>query len=275
LLLAVPLAGAIVFSSLISPGKAAASDDISRTASAAPSPVPLGGAKYAKSLILDDTGAQLKAWNQTSANCPVNPGYIADGVVAAGSGGTIKLTTSGRRGSCVALVSPGAYSSGVIEADLYFPALPGKPGAIANWTSFWLSGQTWPNDGELDAVEVEPVDGRNAVTWHSGTASAPFVAATSDYFPTRLPVQSANLNPGWHTVDIVYAKGFFAVYYDGRQYTSYTSSHVTGHPLNVYVTMTDTPDNSWVEGRIGGPPVNSDSSPATLMLKYLRIWSYR
>jgi hypothetical protein len=275
LLLTVLLAGATGFSSLIPAGTAAASDGISRAASAAPSPTPLGGAKYAGSLILDDAGAQLKAWNQTAAECPVNPGYIGDGVVAAGSGGTIKLTTSSKRGSCVALVSPDAYSSGVIEARLYFPALPGKPGTIANWTSFWLTGQVWPDDGELDAVEVEPVDGRNAVTWHSGTASAPFVASTSGFFPARLPVQSANLTPGWHTVDVVYAKGFFAVYYDGGQYTSYTSSHIPGRPLNIHVTMTDTPDNSSVEQRIGGPPVNSDGSPATLTLKYLRVWSYR
>jgi hypothetical protein len=32
---------------------------------------------------------------------------------------------------------------------------------------------------------------------------------------------------------------------------------------------------SWVEQRIGGRPINSDSSPATLAVKYLRIWSYR
>lgn len=272
LALAVPLAGAIAASSLIAPGVANASSGISRAASP---PVPVGGAKYAKSLILNDTWSQLRSWNKTSSYCSASPGFAGDGTVTAGPGGAIRLTTKGKPGSCVALISPGAYSSGVIEADMYFPALPGKPGAIANWTGFWLSGAAWPADGELDAVEVEPVDGRNAVTWHSGTASAPFTASTSDYFPTRLPIRSANLTPGWHTVDIVYAKGFFAVYYDGKQYTSYTSSHIPGRPLNLYVTMSDTPDTKWVRQRIGGPPINSDRSPATLTLKYLRIWSYR
>jgi hypothetical protein len=76
-------------------------------------------------------------------------------------------------------------------------------------------------------------------------------------------------------VDVVYTRGFFAVYYDGREYTSYTSAHVTGDPLNIYLTTTVTPDVSAARQQTGGPPVNSDSSPATFTVKYLRIWSYR
>jgi len=255
---------------------AAAADGASGTVSAPSSPTPLAGAQYAKSLILNDAGARLKSWNKTPSDCPANPGYFADGAVTADSSGAIKLTTTSKRGSCVALVSPGAYSSDVIEADIYFPALPGQPGTIANWTAFWLTdGPAWPKAGELDAVEVEPVDATNAVTWHSGTASSLFTVSTSPYFPPRLPAKAANLKPGWHTVDIVYTSGFFAVYYDGRMYTSYSGSQVTGSPLNIYLTMINTPDNSWVRQRIGGPPVNSVSSPATLAVKYLRIWSYR
>jgi hypothetical protein len=76
-------------------------------------------------------------------------------------------------------------------------------------------------------------------------------------------------------VDIVYAKGFFAVYYDGQQYSTYTSSNVTGSPLNIYITTSVTPDISSIVQQLGGPPVNSDSSPATLAVKYLRIWSFQ
>ena len=70
------------------------------------------------------------------------------------SDGDATLSTTGKPGSCVGIVSPGAYSSGVIEADIDFPALPGKPGTIANWTAFWMTNQAaWPVDGEIDAVE--------------------------------------------------------------------------------------------------------------------------
>jgi len=245
------------------------------SAAAATGPAPVGGAKYAKALVLNDAGAKLATWNRTQPFCSPDPGYLANGAVRAGSGNVLSLTTSGTPGSCVALISPGTVSSGVIESRIYFPALPGHPGTIANWTGFWLSGPNWPADGELDAAEVEPVDATNAVTWHSGTAANLFSKSTAPYFPPRLPIESPNLKPGWHTVDIVYTKGEFAVYYDGRRYTHYVSSNVTGRPLNIYFTMTDTPDNSWVESRIGGPPINSSPQAATMTVQYLRIWSFR
>ncbi len=242
----------------------------------APAPgTPLAGGSYAGSLLLSDTGSRLASWNQTAAFCPELPFQVTDGTVGADSSGAATLTVNGP-GSCAALGSPDSYSSAVIEAEIDFPALPGHPGTIANWTALWLTDdRAWPEDGELDAVETEPVNGVNAVSWHSGTSAAQFVASTDGFFPARLPVRGPNLTPGWHTVDVVYTRGFFAVYYDGRQYTSYTSGHVTGDPLNIYITTTVTPDVSAARQEIGGPPVNSDSLPATLAVKYLRIWSYR
>jgi hypothetical protein len=231
---------------------------------------------YLGSLIVNDTGAQLKSWNETSSYCPEATDIIGDGTIGTDSSGDVTLTTTGKPGSCAALISPGAYASDVIEADLYFPTLPGEPGTIADWTTFWMTdGPAWPVDGELDGVEVEPVDATNAVTWHSGTTSAPFTASTSTFSQVRLPVYGPNLTPGWHTVDIVYTKGFFAVYYDGQEFTSYTSSNVTGSPLNIYFTIVNTPATSAVEKQIGSPPINSDSSPATFTVRNLKIWSLR
>jgi hypothetical protein len=88
-------------------------------------------------------------------------------------------------------------------------------------------------------------------------------------------VDGPNLAPGWHVVDIVYTKGFFALYYDGRQFTSLSSGVITGSPLNILITTNVTPDISQVEQTIGGPPLNSDSSPAGLAAKFVKIWSYK
>ena len=62
-------------------------------------------------------------------------------------------------------------------------------------------------------------------------------------------------------VDIVYTKGFFAVYYDGKQFTSLSSDDVTGDPLNIYLTTSVTPDISQIQQQLGGPPVNSALHP--------------
>jgi hypothetical protein len=237
---------------------------------------PLGGAHYAGSLRLNASGSQLASWNQTSTFCPETFWQVANGTVGTDASGNATLSVNGQTGSCVAAVSPRAYSSAVIEADIDFPALPGSSSTIADWTSFWLTdGNAWPQDGELDAVEAQPVNGINAVSWHSGSDASQFVASTDDFFPTKLSQGAANLTPGWHVVDIVYTQGFFAVYYDGKQYTSYTSGNVTGDPLNIYLTTSVTPDISTIQQELGGPPVNSDSSPATIAVKYVRVWSYQ
>jgi hypothetical protein len=36
-----------------------------------------------------------------------------------------------------------------------------------------------------------------------------------------------------------------------------------------------TPDNSEVEQTIGNAPQNSDSSPAGMAVKYVKIWSFK
>jgi hypothetical protein len=263
---AVVAAGTVAgVSGVIAPGPAAA----------AGVPGPLAGGSYAKTLVLNDGGAKIAAWNKSASYCTVSPDYKPTAKVGVSKTGSATLTTTGTAGSCGALISPAAYSSGVIEASIYFPPLPGKPNTIANWVGIWQAGATWPNDGELDATEVEPVDATNAVTYHSGTSSALFSASTSIYTTTRLPIKTANIKPGWNMVDIVFKKGFFAVYYNRHLYTTYTSSHIVGKPMNIYITNVNTPNTTWVRQQIGNKPINSSSKPASVQVKYLRVWSYK
>jgi hypothetical protein len=252
-----------------------ASGSPSSTAAATPA-AGSGPLASAGTLLLDKSGSALTSWNATSSYCPATNGYLADGTVGTDSSGGATLNTTSKPGSCVALISPATYSSVVIEADMYYPSVPGKPGTIANWSGLWLTDSArWPEAGELDASEIEPVDGTNAVTWHSGTTASEFTASTSSFSPLVLPTQGANLTPGWHTIDVVYTKGYFSVYYDGHPFTTYTSSNVTGDPLNVYFTAVNSPDTPAVQNAIGGPPVNSANAPSTLAVKYLKIWSYK
>jgi hypothetical protein len=243
-----------------------------------PAPVPMAGANHAGSLVLNASGSELTSWNQTSTFCPEQSFPLADGAVSTDSDGNATLSTTGKPNSCVGIVSPDAYSSGVIEAGIDFPALPGKPGTIANWTAFWMTNQdNWPVDGEIDAVESEPATGVNAVGYHWGTRESPQAVSTDGFAPDgNLPKDGPNLTPGWHTVDVVYTKGYFAVYYDGKQYTSASNSVITGAALNIIVSSGVTANTSAMQKKLGGgSPKNSDSSPATLAIKDLRVWSYK
>jgi hypothetical protein len=238
----------------------------------------MGGSEYAGSLILDKSGDQLTSWNQTQEFCTSSSWEVPDGTVSTNSDGDATLSTTGAAGSCVAIFSPDGYSSGVIEAEIDFPALPGNSNMIANWTSVWLTSQqagTWPQVGELDSVEAEPDVGRSACSYHWGSADNLQTVSTESGGQAHLPAQSNNIGPGWHTVDIVWTSGFFAVYYDGNLYASYSSSVVTGAALQVAISTSVAPDNSQVENLLGGPPINSDSSPATIAVKYVKVWSYK
>lgn len=70
------------------------------------------------------------------------------------------------------------------------------------------NGAAWPQDGELGAVEAEPVDGVNATAWHGGTTDNPLWLSTDGFARDgALPKNGPHLTPGWHVVDIAYTKG--------------------------------------------------------------------
>jgi hypothetical protein len=241
------------------------------------SPPPVAGASYAGSVVLNSTGAQLASWNATSSFCTQQSWETPSGVVSNDRFGDAMVAVNGQDGSCAGLISPQSYSSAVIEAFIYFPPLPGSSGTIADWTSVWLTNQAnWPADGELDAVEAEPATGVNAVAYHWGSAGSPQSMSTDGFAQGgTLPKDGPNLTSGWHVVDIVYTKGFFAVYYDGKEYTSLSSSIVTGAPVNILITTSVTPDNAQIEQQLGNAPQNSDSSPAAMAVKYVKVWSFK
>lgn len=242
-----------------------------------PSTVPVGpAASYAGQLELNASGAQVAAWDQTSKYCRESSWTVPDGTVTTEPAGDAELSTTGKPGSCVAVITPGAYSSGVIEADIDFPALPGKPGTIANWTAFWLTNQAkGPADVKIGAVETEPLTGVNAVSYHGGTRKKPLDMSTDGLARDgKIPVAGPNLTPGFHVVDVVFTKGFFAVYYDGKEFASAHSSAITGAPLNILLNSAVAPSTRTVEKTIGGKPKNSDRSPASVEVKYLNVWAY-
>ena len=62
---------------------------------------------------------------------------------------------------------------------------------------------------------------------------------------------------------------------DGKEFTSLNSDDVTGDALNIYLTTSVTPNTDSIQQQLGGPPVNSSSSPATLAVKYVKVWQYQ
>src|ERR1700740_411624 len=90
-------------------GAAAAAVGV-HVATSGPAPVPVAAASYAGSLELNASGSQLASWNQTSKYCTEDSWEVPDGAVSTGSSGDATLSTTGKPGSCAAIISPQAYS---------------------------------------------------------------------------------------------------------------------------------------------------------------------
>lgn len=64
--------------------------------------------------------------------------------------------------------SPGySYTYGYYEARIYLP--PASSGVIANWPAWWMDGQAWPADGEIDTMEG--LSGGASSTFHNSSGA--------------------------------------------------------------------------------------------------------
>jgi hypothetical protein len=162
-------------------------------------------------------------WNSPTnspGNCPANPSQVS-----LNSSGYAELSTSGDEGNCVSIESPHEYPTVdgyVYEADVYFSTWE-------NWPAFWMYGNDWPQDGEIDAVEAN-LD-NNYVTWHYGTNNS--TTGTGPWNGQVVTPTGANISPGWHIIDIAFGGNRIQVFYDGYSYVTIqeTLTNTTDDPM--------------------------------------------
>lgn len=95
------------------------------------------------------------------------------------------------------LVGPNSF----IQALVYIPEGQGQSGtgaefpwgSSANWPALWTTGENWPADGEIDALEVQ--HGRSCEQTHYGTSGEQ--SSVSNCGPLGGP------SVGWTTVSIL------------------------------------------------------------------------
>src|SRR5581483_7553802 len=130
---------------------------------------------------------------------------------------------------------------GYFEAKVY---LPSSGGEIANWPGFWLDGQNWPTDGELDVVEG--LGGQAAYHFHS-PSGGPGSAVSGDY-------------TGWHTFGADWEPGKVDYYYDNQLVGTITTG-ITNSPM--YLIL-----NNGM-GTWGGPQM----VPADMQVDWVHVYS--
>ena len=196
---------------LIGPGTAHAANPV-------PLPAPLANHPFA----FQKNGPEIYSWGP-GANSPGN--CTADRSELSSDGTNAVLVTSGQSGDCTDLQSPHTYPTQdgyVYETYMY-------ASNWSQWASFWMYGNDWPADGEIDSAEGG--SGTSYTSYHYEGSGGPASYSTCNDTngcdggakPLQYGPSGANITPGWHTVDISYGghgagQGEVCVWFDGHEY---------------------------------------------------------
>jgi hypothetical protein len=142
------------------------------------------------------------------------------------------------------------------EAKIWFPGPPiGTPGQqIYNWPAWWMAGEDWPANGEIDIAEGLG-DGS------SGTLTINYHDSSGNYNGPN-PGPSGNWSNSWHTYGVIRNSTSFTAYYDGV--AVYT--HATGDEGGDMALLLDISS-----GEYGGEPLYGTSSQ--MQVEYVRAWT--
>jgi hypothetical protein len=198
--------------------------------------------------------------------CPANPA-----AVSLNAGGYAELKTTGAADKCAWIASPKAMPTRpgyVYEADVYYSN-------FKDWPGYWMLGNSWPAQGELDAAE--PNFGVNYVTWHQAACNSSRADTEISTNPwayackTTVKASGKNIKPGWHVIDIAWTASGVQVYYDGALYVTIRENVTTGQagdPMRVTFSEGSCLDggaNECVPGGVG--------TPGNVQVRYLRVFS--
>jgi beta-glucanase (GH16 family) len=170
------------------------------------------------------------------------------------SDGALNLTAVARAESCGGLTQP--FASGIVTTDGKFSFTYGymeariwMPGSsrVTDWPAFWADGQSWPADGELDAVEG--LGGAACAHFHS-PAGGPGACASGGY------------GGAWHTFAADWEPGSVTYYYDGTKIWTDISG-ITSAPMYLILNLA-------VSSSVSAPTV----APATMRVDYVRVWQH-
>ena len=140
------------------------------------------------------------------------------------------------------------FTYGYAEAQL---TLPTNGTVIANWPAWWLDGQNWPMDGEIDIMEG--LSGHAAWHYHYDSGGG------SDSHPIG---GNINTSPGTHIYGVNWYPGHLDFYYDGTLVASASSGSLSGG-----ATISSSPMYLLLDYDGGSGPV-----PATMVVNYVRVF---
>jgi hypothetical protein len=178
------------------------------------------------------------------------PGYATNVTV----NGQLNLQRISTNGGCISSNPYGGAKAGFQFAYGYAESqitLPTNGTVIAQWPAWWLDGQSWPMDGEIDIME-----GLNGyAAWHYHYDSG----GGLDSHPIG---GNINTSPGTHIYGVNWYPGHLDFYYDGTLVASATNGSLSGG-----ATISSSKMYLILLYAAGSGPL-----PATMVVHYVRVF---
>jgi beta-glucanase (GH16 family) len=195
------------------------------------------------------------------AQVSVSGGNLELTAVSASPAGCIKKDGSAASYASGLVMSHGLYdfAYGFIEARIFLPPGSGTP---ENWAAFWVTGQVWPEDGEIDVMETLGGGSDTRWTYHYDSDTGP---GTTHSQITGTPNNLLVGGSGWHVFGADWQTDSITFYYDGANVGSIAASDLAGG-----AAIASTPHYFILNlGLNGNYPV---SVPSTMKVDYVRHW---
>jgi len=172
-----------------------------------------------------------------------DPAQVSEG------NGELDLTAAAR--SC----DGHSYASGMVESNGkfnftygYIEARIWTPKGTGMWPAFWLDGQNWPQDREIDVLEAYGTD-TSLYHYHYAGCGMDCELGGSVEVPGAMS--------SWHTYAADWEPDVITWYYDGQKVWQYSTS-ITSSPMYIIVNL--------------GLNSSSSAVPATMRVDYVRVW---
>lgn len=140
------------------------------------------------------------------------------------------------------------FTYGYAEAQM---TLPTNGTVISHWPAWWLDGQSWPMDGEIDIMEG--LSGHAAWHYHYDSGGG------LDSHPIG---GNINTSPGTHIYGVNWYSGHLDFYYDGTRVASASNASLSGG-----ATISSSPMYLILDCDGGSGPV-----PQTVVVHYVRVF---
>lgn len=139
----------------------------------------------------DPTNGHVEFMSMAQANASGLVGFMSGGnasqALYMGVNSTAKAPTG--RGA-VRVQSTKTYQHALVLADIVH--MPG--GICGTWPAFWMVGDEWPKNGEIDIVEGVNDATSNQMTLHTGQGSVISNLSSSDTFTGRVLTKNCDVN---------------------------------------------------------------------------------